>query len=197
MRHRWLWLLVVCALIDVAVIYRWLQRRDDRRFDPHILETARLYEVDPALIKAVIWQESGFDPAARGRAGELGLMQIRPPAAEEWAAAEKVRFFFFARLRDPGTNIRAGSWYLAKLLKRYRQTDHAVPYALADYNAGRTHVLRWMQGRAKTNSAAFVAQMDFPGTQEYIRAVMARRVQYQKQWPGAPRKRSRPAAAPV
>ena len=182
MQRRWLWLLVAFALIDAVFIYRWYHSRSERRYDGHIRRTAERYGLNPALVKAVIWRESGFDPAARGRAGEMGLMQLREPAAREWADAEKIRFFFFKRLSDPETNIRAGAWYLSKLLKRYGQTDDAVPYALADYNAGRTHVLRWMGGAAKTNSAVFLTQMDFPGTQSYIRSVVARGLQYQAQF---------------
>lgn len=168
-------------MIDAAVIYRWYQGRGERRFDAQILRMARRYEVDPALVKAVVWQESGFNPAARGRAGEIGLMQVREPTAREWAEAENVRFFFFKNLRDPETNIRVGAWYLGKLHKRYGQTDNASAYALADYNAGRTHVLRWMQAAGQTNSAVFLRQMDFPGTRHYVRSILERCAYYHAQ----------------
>ena len=63
---------------------------------------------------------------------------------------------------NPATNTLIGAWYLEKLLKRYAQTDNPIPYVLADYNAGRSNVLKWNQGRAATNSAAFLWQIDFP-----------------------------------
>jgi soluble lytic murein transglycosylase len=107
-------------------------------------------------------------------------MQLREGAAGEWAAAAKVPAFAFESMLDPCTNTLAGTWYLAHLLKRYVQTDDPVPYALADYNAGRTHVLRWIKGGAATNASAFMDQITFPGTRRYIEAVMKRRERYRE-----------------
>ncbi len=118
------------------------------------------------------------DPLARGRAGEIGLMQLQEDAAHEWADAEHIEGFEHERCLDPGTNALAGAWYLKKLLKRYAQTDNPVPYALADYNAGRGNVLRWNSGAAATNSAAFMEQIGFPGTKEYVKSVMRRYASY-------------------
>ena len=73
----------------VAFLFQWAYRwQRERRYDPLILAASQRYGVDPALVKAVIWRESRFKAGARGRVGEIGLMQIREPAAYEWAAAE-------------------------------------------------------------------------------------------------------------
>jgi soluble lytic murein transglycosylase len=125
-----------------------------------------------------MWRESWFNPGVRGGHGELGLMQITEIAADEWAEAERVKNFQPEQLLDPATNAFAGAFYLAKLLKRYPQTDNPAAYALADYNAGRGRVLRWLGGAAATNGAAFLEQMDFPGTKKYVLAVMRRRIHY-------------------
>jgi soluble lytic murein transglycosylase len=109
-------------------------------------------------------------------------MQIRSAAAGEWAAAEKVHGFEFEQLNDPATNTMAGTWYLARLLKRYQTTDDPVAYALADYNAGRRNVLRWNTGSAQTNSSAFVQQITFPGTRNYVNSVRQRRDHYRGQF---------------
>ena len=150
--------------------YRWR----DHRFDAVIVGAAQRYGVEPALVKAVVWRESWFNPAARGRKTEFGLMQIRAEAAGEWARAEKITRFAPEQLFDPATNTLAGTWYLGKLLKRYQKTDNPLPYALADYNAGRSHVLRWNKGAASTNNALFIEQMDFPSTRKYVKTVMRR-----------------------
>ena len=150
--------------------YRWR----DHRFDAVIVGAAQRYGVEPALVKAVVWRESWFNPAARGRKTEFGLMQIRAEAAGEWARAEKITGFAPEQLFDPATNTLAGTWYLGKLLKRYQKTDNPLPYALADYNAGRSHVLRWNKGAASTNNALFIEQMDFPSTRKYVKTVMRR-----------------------
>ncbi len=125
-----------------------------------------------------MWQESRFHPRVRGRVGEIGLMQLRELAAVEWSTAEKIATFEMEHLVDPRTNTLAGTWYLARLLRRYKNTDDPVPYALADYNAGRANVLKWIKGPAATNAAEFTAQIGFPATQRYVGTVQKRREQY-------------------
>jgi soluble lytic murein transglycosylase len=166
-------------LFDCVAGWWWWQRRREHRFDAEILQAARRYGMDPALIKAVVWRESRFREDAQGTAGEIGLMQIRPAAAQEWTAAEHVLGFQVEHLRHPGTNLLAGAWYLKKLMSRYPRVDDPLPYALADYNAGRTHSLRWGQGLAATNSAQFVGNIGFPATQLYLQEVLQRRARYQ------------------
>ena len=107
-------------------------------------------------------------------------MQIREDAALEWAEHEKITNFVHEQIIDPRTNILCGSFYLSKVMKRYTATDNPIPYALADYNAGRTHVLRWNKGAAKTNSEVFLAQMDYPGTRKYAENVMRQYEVYKK-----------------
>jgi soluble lytic murein transglycosylase len=154
----------------------------ERRFDGFIVAAANRYQVDPALVKAVVWRESRFDPAARGRAGELGLMQIRADAAAEWAAAERIPAFDHRACLDPGTNTLAGAWYLKKLLLRYQGTDNPAAYALADYNAGRGNVLKWLNGPAATRSGVFVGQIGYPSTREYVRVILRRAEYYRGAW---------------
>ena len=71
-------------------------------------------------------------------------------------------------------NVLVGTWYLGKLLRRYQHTDGPVAYALADYNAGRRHVLRWTEGAAATNTAVFLKEISYPGTRRYIEKVVQR-----------------------
>jgi soluble lytic murein transglycosylase len=174
--RSWL-VLVLLILAGIIGFWRYNQWRE-HRFDVVIFAAAHRYRVEPALVKAVVWRESRFNPKIRGRAGEIGLMQVRPAAAQEWANAEKIKTFALEDLFDPGTNTLAGAWYLRKLLRRYPSTDNPLPYALADYNAGRSRVLHWNKDDAATNSAAFIEQIDFPGTRKYVRTVLRRYERY-------------------
>jgi len=179
MKSRARILLVVIALVTFAFLADWWRRAHlESSQDKNILAAARKHGVDPALIKAVIWRESRFDPHAHGDKGEVGLMQIMENTGREWAGEQRVLFFSEHLLFDAERNIECGTWYLAKLLRRYQRTDDAVPYALADYNAGRGNVLKWFKGEATTNSAAFIEQIGFPSTRQYVRAVMQRRERY-------------------
>jgi len=173
-------LLVSLIVLLLALLTSWVYDYwREHRFDAEIAAAGRRYQIEPALIKAVIWRESWFGPDKRGRADEVGLMQVREAAALEWASAEHiVAGFNLASCLDPATNTLAGAWYLKKLMLRYQPADNPIPYALADYNAGRSNVLKWRTGSAVTNSAAFVERIGFPGTRAYVRSVMRRYEQY-------------------
>ncbi len=177
-KRWWPYVLALLLLVDAIALYQWWCDRRERSQDVPIKAAARRYGVEPALIKAVVWRESRFDPSVRGRAGEIGLMQLREAAAQEWAGAERVLNFDHEQSLNPGTNTLIGAWYLSKLLKRYSGCDDPLPYALADYNAGRGNVLKWNHDAATTNSAVFLAQIGFPGTRSYVAAVMQRYERY-------------------
>ena len=185
MKLRLLLVLLAFLLADAAGFWWWYYWQRERSQDAPILAAARCYGLAPSLVKAVVWRETWFDPNARGRAGEIGLMQLREPAAREWAEAERLINFHHEQLVDPGTNTLAGAWYLTKALRRYTHTDNPVPYALADYNAGRGNVLRWLHGAAVTNSAVFIEQIGFPSTRHYVETVLVRAEKYRPIFPAA------------
>ena len=178
MKGRRTRLILLLFIVGGSVVYWWWQGRLERSQDGPIHAAAQRYGVEPALIKAIVWRESHFHPQARGRADEIGLMQLQEEAAREWAGAEHLMGFEHEHCFDPGTNTLAGTWYLRKLLRRYAQTDNPLPYALADYNAGRGNVLKWNHGAAATNSAAFIERIGFPGTRDYVKSVMRRYEHY-------------------
>jgi soluble lytic murein transglycosylase len=100
-------------------------------------------------------------------------MQVTEPAASEWAAAEGIETFSPEDLFDPKVNLDAGTWYLARALRHWAHMDDPVPFALAEYNAGRSRVRRWVDAGA--NSAKELeAVIDFPSTKEYIASIMRR-----------------------
>lgn len=173
-------LLVAAVFVCPAgvAVWQWRWSLLEQSQDEPIHAAALRYEVDPALIKAVVWRESRFDAEARGGAGELGLMQLREIAAREWADAEQVTEFRHPHCLDPVTNTLAGTYYLKTLLERYRHTDDPVPYALADYNAGRSRVRQWLGGAAATNATRFVGQIGFPSTRRYVLQVMRQAHRY-------------------
>jgi soluble lytic murein transglycosylase len=184
-RRRLLWALLL-MLLGMGLVDWWYQQHKEHRYDSEILRVSQQYRIDPALVKAVVWRESKFNPRVRGRVGEIGLMQIRPGAAQEWAQTVARQRTFSGNLFEPETNLEVGAWYLSKLLKRYGRTNLPAAYALADYNAGRANVLRWIGGAAQTNSAAFVAHITFPGTQEYVRSILRQEERYRGTFRGVP-----------
>lgn len=178
MKPRWVIPLLLLPAAGAAWLWWWTQGRLERSQDVPIRAAARRYGVEAALVKAVVWRESHFHPNVRGRVGEIGLMQLQEDAAREWADAEHIQGFVHEHCFDPLTNTLAGTWYLRKMLGRYTQTDNPLPYALADYNAGRGNVLKWTTGAAATNSQAFVEQIGFPSTKRYVQTVLERYTRY-------------------
>ena len=177
-QSHWCW--IVALLLFGVFISRWAWHRHlERNQEAPIRAAARRYGVEPALVKAVVWRESRFQPEVRGRAGEIGLMQVREAAAQEWADSEHLASFEHQQCVDPRTNTLVGTWYLKKLLARYQNTDNPLPYALADYNAGRGNVLKWLCGAGATNSAVFIEQIGFPGTKQYVESVLQQYKHYQ------------------
>jgi soluble lytic murein transglycosylase len=153
------------------------------KYDDLILEASRQRNIPPELIKAVIWRESRFDPTKKGGQGERGLMQITEVAAADWAKAGKVEGFVPTMLFDPKVNIEVGTWYLRRALDHWSEKDDPVPFALAEYNAGRGRVHRWMKdsGQGSTADAKDLQDaMDFPGTKNYIAAIILRSDFYRK-----------------
>lgn len=98
--------------------------------------------VDPALVHALIRQESLFNPQARSHAGALGLMQLMPGTAKMMARKAKVRYNVNALISDPQYNVRLGGEYMREMLQRY-DGNHIM--AIAAYNAGPGRVDNWLK----------------------------------------------------
>jgi soluble lytic murein transglycosylase-like protein len=130
------------------------------RYDPDIRYAARSYEVEPALVKAVIHAESLFNPQAISRAGAQGLMQLMP----ETAGYLRVHDPF-----DPRQNILGGTKFLAYLKGKFDRLDHI----LAAYNAGEGNVRR--HGGIPP----------FPETQNYVQKVVQLLGTYRQQFGSA------------
>ena len=151
----------------------FLAKERFRRYDALIEQAARNNGVSPSLVKAVVWRETKFRADAQGEDGERGLMQITEPAAADWAKACKIETFKPTDLFDPKVNIDAGTWYLARALRHWAHKDDPVPFALAEYNAGRSRVQRWV-GQGADSARGLGQAMDFPSTKEYIASVVGR-----------------------
>lgn len=136
-------------------------------------------DLDPYLVAAVIYVESGFNPGSRSPAGARGLMQLLPDTAREAAEQLGDDDFSVARLDDPATNIRYGTWYLKYLTKRYK----SVSFALAAYNGGGTNMDKWMKGKGDLSERQVIAAIPFRETREFVGRVRSTERTYRRLYP--------------
>ena len=159
-------LLAAGAVGVVATEPGWyLRLRYPLEYEQIVAGHARNYRLEPALLAAVIYQESKFDPDARSRSGAIGLMQLTPATARGIALRTGGSRFELSDLYDPELNIRYGSWYLRHLLDRY---DGDLRKALAAYNGGQGNVDRGIV---------------FDETRVYVRKVLEIRDIYRTAYP--------------
>ncbi len=165
---------IVATVLLVALIVPVLHQAASNRTLPLtdtsiIREQAAAKRLDPALIAAVIYAESKFEPRPSS-AGAQGLMQILPATAYYLAHLSGGGRFTASDLSSPSINVAYGSYYLRYLLDHYGGDEML---AVAAYNGGLANVDRWV-ARAKAAGTHLTAQqIPFPETREYVQRVLA------------------------
>jgi soluble lytic murein transglycosylase len=143
----------------------WFQRvRYPLKYEQIVRGHARNYQLDPALLAAVIYQESKFHSDAKSDSGALGLMQLQPETAKGIAIRTGGSRFQTSDLYNPEINVRYGSWYLRHLLDKYDDEKTA----LAAYNAGQRNVDDW---RAEGKEIQFAETRAYVDRVEHLKGV--------------------------
>lgn len=132
-------LLVVFAMLQSSKPGWWERLWYPLEYEQIVRGHARNYSLDPALLAAVIYQESKFHADAKSSSGAIGLMQLLPDTAKGIALHTGGTAFRVDDLYNPEINVRYGAWYLRHLLRKYDDEQTA----LAAYNAGQDNVDRW------------------------------------------------------
>ena len=197
MRKKLLILLTLILIATLGALAAW--QYWTHRYDKLISRIASKHNLDPLLVKAIVYEESFFRSRARSSQNAVGLMQVTPVVAEHLIEATHSRSLaeaiadvsgtappaaasFDETMSDPATSLHVGCWYLRTLLNRYRDEPNAVEVALAAYNAGPTNVERWAADseRAQLSRDEFLSRIQFPATREYVRRIIERYDDYQR-----------------
>jgi len=125
--------------------------------------------IDPALLWAVMREESGFNVKVESWANAIGLMQLIMPTAKSMGKRLDIKVNKKA-LRTPETNIRLGAAYLAFLADKF---DDHVALMIAGYNAGEGAVARWLDDNPDTELDEFVELIPYHQTRGYTKRVLA------------------------
>jgi soluble lytic murein transglycosylase len=175
---------IVVIVLFVGVVASMLQNVERNQALPLadasiIREQAAAKNLDPALIAAVIYAETKFDPRP-SPAGAEGLMQILPSTAYYLAHLSGGITFTAGDLADPSVNVAYGSYYLRYLLDHYRGDEML---AIAAYNGGLTNVDNWVAHADADGKRLAVAEIPFPQTREYVRRVLGAQAAYRETYP--------------
>ncbi|MGH8618110.1 MAG: lytic transglycosylase domain-containing protein [Burkholderiales bacterium] len=175
------------ALQNTRLYRRVAEHPNLRRYAPLIDEHAKAHALDPALVRAIIAVESGFEPTAISPKGAIGLMQVIPATGARYGLAADRQRTLEQKLADPATNLRIGTRYLRDLLARF---SNDLTLALAAYNAGEGAVEQYGN-----------RVPPYPETQEYVKLVQQFYALYRPPPPapkpaGKPRLVLPPRAAP-
>lgn len=197
MKKYRLLIVVLLLLIAAASIY-YGHYKYLHRYDVMIGRVAQHYRLDPALVRAIVYEESYFDDKARSSAGAVGLMQVTNVIVREWTRVtgkQDLSDSFPELLKDiqpkdnrklsvnemllqPEVNLHLGCWYLEQLMKRYAALNNPLPVVLASYNAGPTPAMRWQQNNKNQPGDAYVNAIDYPETKRYVRSTLERYQRY-------------------
>jgi len=157
----------VFAYAELAKPGWYARLRYPLEYEHIVVGHARNYGLDATLLAALIYRESGFDPDAVSESGAIGLMQLLPSTAEGIAELTGGTRFTVEDLYDPEINVRYGSFYLRRLLRKYDD----IELALAAYHAGQGNVDTWLAGGRR---------IVFAETREYVGDVLDLRVVYRR-----------------
>jgi len=135
--------------------------------------------LDPALIAAVIYAETKFEPRPSS-AGAEGLMQILPSTAYYLARLSGGSSFTASDLSEPSVNVAYGSYYLRYLLDHYGGNEML---AVAAYNGGETNVDRWVAKADAAGRQLSVQEIPFAETREYVQRVLGAQRAYRSTYP--------------
>lgn len=164
-------LLVLSFTTDMldSVKYSIMGRFYKQEYSEYVTEYADKYDVDEALVYAVIRTESGFREDVKSSAGAVGLMQIMPDTFKWLQEKESGSVKYGAdKLTDPEINIRYGTYYLSYLLSHYNGNEEL---AIAAYNAGMTNVDKWLKDERYSEDGDSLKKIPYKETAKYVKRV--------------------------
>jgi soluble lytic murein transglycosylase len=140
-----------------------------RPYEAEVLHYAIKRNLDPALLFALMRQESGFDRDIRSGAGAIGLMQLMPATAKAQAELDSLKDFHAQDLNQSEINVRLGTFYVRTLLDTYGNNPF---FMLANYNAGPEPTRRWFRAYGQKPVDEMVEEISYWETRDYLKKVM-------------------------
>ncbi|MDQ3063816.1 MAG: transglycosylase SLT domain-containing protein [Acidobacteriota bacterium] len=182
MRRYILSSLIIFVIFSIVGFY-FFNRYWIHRYDDLIARQASVYRLDAQLVWSVIYEETYFRAWQIGADNEVGLMQVTPKVAREWAKETGFREFekqtaenVVEFLGEPERNIQIGCWYLEKMRGNYRGLPAERAMMLAAYNAGASRVEEWTKdtNASELSEQEFIEKINIATTKSYASSILKR-----------------------
>ena len=148
-----------------------------RAFEASVKRSAESFAVPLQLVWGIMRAESSYRPDVVSPVGAMGLMQVMPTTGQQLANLLNEKDFAVAKLNQPDYNVRLGTRYLMRLMRKF---DQRVPLVAASYNAGPHRVDNWLVAFGGLDMDEFIEHIPFLETRNYVKKVVSNYETYGK-----------------
>lgn len=160
---------VLLLLLGVIKTQHFLLKKIFKiEYSEYVYKYSEKYDVDPLYVFSIIKAESNYKRNIKSSSGAIGLMQLMESTAREVATEDDEEIVVLEGLYNPETNIRIGTKYLSKLIKKYNGN---YLLAIAAYNAGIGNVDKWIEQGIIKEDASNLENIPFKETNNYVRKI--------------------------
>jgi soluble lytic murein transglycosylase len=171
-------LFIFVILFGILKIQNYILKKIYKiEYSEYIYKYSEENNIDSLLITAIIKVESNFNRNIKSSSGALGLMQLMESTAAEQANEVGEEIVVTESLYNPEINIKIGTTYFAKLMKKY---DNNYLLALAAYNAGIGNVDSWIKDGIIKEDGSDIENIPYKETNNYVRKIVRDYKIYQK-----------------
>ncbi len=153
---------------------RWWENAYPRAYRELVEKYQKLGDNPEGYLYSIMRKESGFNPHDLSYADAQGLLQMIPPTTKR-VARELGIAYDPGRLYEPEYNIQTGSWYIGKLLAKFK---HQIPLGAGSFNSGPRPVMKWIDQYGDREIDELVELVPFTQTREYMKKVTENYARY-------------------
>lgn len=163
-------LIILIMLFGILKIQNFILKKIYKtNYSEYVYKYSQENEIDPLLTFAIIKAESNFNRNIKSKSGAIGLMQLMESTAIEQAEEVNEEIIVTESLYNPEINIKIGTKYYSKLIKKY---NNNMLLALAAYNAGIGNVDNWIKQGIIKEDGSDIENIPFKETNNYIRKIV-------------------------
>lgn len=163
-------LIILIILFGILKIQNFILKKIYKtNYSEYVYKYSKENNIDPLLTFAIIKAESNFNRNIKSKSGAIGLMQLMESTAVEQAEEVNEEIIVTESLYNPEVNIKIGTKYYSKLIKKY---NNNMLLALAAYNAGIGNVDNWIEQGIIKEDGSDIENIPFKETNNYVRKII-------------------------